>query len=75
MGKRSGVADTEEEVVKLTLAEMNAEIQRCLDGAQDGGSSQARKGFFKRLVWMEKMREKQYTIPATRRVWRSRSPQ
>ena len=67
---RSRVVDTEEEVAKLTLDEINAEIQRCLDGAYSGGQgSQGHKSFFKRLVWMEKMREKIHGIPAPRRVW------
>ena len=72
MGRRSGVADTEEDVAKLGLDELNAEIDRCLQGAEYAGSSQARKAFFKRLVWLEKMREKIHGIPATRRLWRSR---
>ncbi len=67
---RSGVADTEEEVAQLTLDQINAEIQRCLDGAFSGGQgSQGHKAFFKRLVWMEKMRENIHGIPAPRRVW------
>ena len=66
----SGVADTEEEVAELTLDQINAEIQRCLDGAFSGGQgSQGHKAFFKRLVWMEKMRENIHGIPAPRRVW------
>ena len=72
MGKRSGVAETEEEVAKLGLDELNLEIERCVKGAEHGGSSQGRKAFFKRLVWLEKMREKIHGIPATPRVWRSR---
>jgi len=72
MGKRSGVAETEEEVAKLTFDELDAEIQRCLHGSQQAGSSQSRKAFFKRLVWLEKMRETLHSVPATRRVWRSR---
>ena len=72
MGKRSGVAETEEEVAKLPLDKLNVEIERCLQGAERGGSSQGRKAFFKRLVWLEKMREKIHGIPATRRLWRSK---
>ena len=72
MGRRSGVAETEEEVAKLSLDELNVEIERCLQGFEYGGSSQGRKSFFKRLVWLEKMREKIHGIPATGRLWRSR---
>jgi hypothetical protein len=56
---------TEEEVAEMTLDEVNAEIQRCLDGAYSGGlGSQGHKSFFNRLVWMEKIREKLHRIPA-----------
>jgi len=55
----------------LTLDEINKEIERCTVGAYSGGG-QGPKGFFKRLIWMEKMREKLHGIPATRRVWRAR---
>jgi hypothetical protein len=70
MGRRSGVPDTEEEMAKLTLDEVSAEIQRCLDGAYSGGpGSQGHKSFFNRLVWMENIRKKLHGIPAPRRVW------
>jgi hypothetical protein len=72
MGRRSGVAETEEEVAKLSIDQLNVEIERCLQGFDYGGSSQGRKSFFKRLVWLEKMREKIHGIPATHRLWRSR---
>jgi hypothetical protein len=72
MGRRSGVAETEQEVAKLALNELNVEIGRCVKGFEQGGSSQGRKAFFKRLVWLEKMREKIHGIPAPRRLWRSR---
>ena len=67
MGKRSGVPETEGEVAKLPLATLNAEINRCLDGFVHGGTSQGRKSFFKRLVWLEKMREKIHGIPSSPR--------
>lgn len=70
MGKRSGLAETEEEVAKLTLNDLNAEIERCLHGAYSGG--RAAKGFFKRAVWLEKLREKLHGILAKRRLWRLR---
>jgi len=71
VGKRSGVPDSEADVEKMTLDEINKEIERCTVGAYSGGG-QGPKGFFKRLIWMEKMREKLHGIPATRRVWRAR---
>jgi hypothetical protein len=72
MGKRSGVPDKEEDVAKLTIVELNTEIQRCLSGAEKGGTSQGRKAFFKRLVWLEKQRELLFGIPAKQRAFRSR---
>ena len=72
MGRRSGVADTEEEVAKLGLDELNVEIRRCLQGFECAGSSHGGKAFFKRLVWLESIREKIHGIPATRRLWRRR---
>lgn len=72
MGKRSGVPDSKEDVAKLTLLELNAEIRRCLWGAENGGTSQGRKAYFKRLVWLEKQREALFGIPAKQRAFRSR---
>jgi hypothetical protein len=71
MGKRSGVPDTEEELGRLSAIDLNKEIERCLRGFERGGTSQGRKAFFKRLVWLE-MRGK-LGVPATPRVWRDRS--
>ena len=72
MGRRSGVAETAGEVVRLSLDQLNVEIERCLQGFEYGGTSQGSKAFFKRLVWLETMREKIHGIPATRRLWRAR---
>jgi hypothetical protein len=72
MGRRSGVAETEGEVAKLGLDKLNLEIERCLQGAECGGTSQGRKAIFKRLVWLEKMRERIHGVPAMRRLWRRR---
>jgi hypothetical protein len=72
MGKRSGVPDTDEAVAKLSFAELEAEISRCALGYQTGGSSQGRKSFSKRLVWLESQREKLHGIPAPRRDFRQR---
>ncbi len=72
MGRRSGVAETEQEVAKLSLGELNVEIERCVQGFEHGGTTQGRKSFFKRLVWLEKMREKIHGILAPPRLWRAR---
>jgi hypothetical protein len=55
---------------ELSLAELHADIARCLWGAENGGTSQARKAF-KRLVWLEEIeeiREKLHGIPTSRRI-------
>jgi hypothetical protein len=70
--RRSGVADTEEEIAALSLDELNVEIRRCLQGFERAGSSQGGKAFFRRLVWLEKEKERLHGIPAARRLWRSR---
>jgi hypothetical protein len=67
MGKRSGVADTEHDVSALPLSELNAEIARALWGYENGGTSQGRKAFFKRLTWLEAQREQHYGIVAKKR--------
>ena len=69
---RSGVADRSEEASNMYLSEIEAEIQRCLLGAENGGSSQGRKSFFKRLVWLEQQRESLYNVIAPRRAFRER---
>jgi hypothetical protein len=72
MGKRSGVAETEEQVAKMSLQRLNVEIERCLNGFETGGTSQGRKAMFKRLVWLEKVREQMHGISAEQRTWRNR---
>lgn len=67
MGKRSGVADTETDLAKLSLEQINADIARCLYWSVNGGSSQGRKSFFKRLVWLEAERQRLHDIPAPKR--------
>ena len=69
---RSGVADNANEAAQMTLAEFDSEIHRCLWGAENGGTSQGRKAFFKRLVWLEEQREKLFGVPAPRRAFRQR---
>lgn len=45
MGKPSGV-ETEDEVAKLTLVEVNAEIQRCFEGIGAPWQLSKPKGIF-----------------------------
>jgi hypothetical protein len=56
-----------EVLAKLPLAELNHEISRCLLGYENGGSSQGRKAFFKRLVMLEKIREQAHGVIAKQR--------
>lgn len=67
MGKRSGYAENSAELEAMTLPHLNAEIQRCLFGYERGGTSQGRKAFFKRLVWLEAERERLHGVAAKAR--------
>jgi hypothetical protein len=69
---RSGVADHPDEAARMSLFEFEAEIRRCLWGYENGGTSQGRKAFFKRLVWLEGQREERYGVAAPRRAFRER---
>jgi len=61
-------SETDKDVIaKAPLSELNHEIQRCLYGYENGGTSQGRKSFFERLVWLEKIREASHRVPAKRR--------
>lgn len=67
MASRSFKMTDERAVAALPLSDLNHEIQRCLLGYESGGSSQGRKAFFERLVWLEKIREATHDVPAKRR--------
>ena len=67
MRNRSGTVDTEEEASDLTLDYLNILIVHAKYGYETGGSSQGRKAFFKRLIWLEAMREKFHSIEAPKR--------
>lgn len=64
MGKRNSRRDTPENEAEPTLHEMEAKITRMHWGWQNGGTSQARKAFFKSLVELESQREALFGIPA-----------
>lgn len=67
---RSGVADNVDEAAQMSRAQLDSEIQRCFWGSENGGTSQGRKAFFKRLVWLEEQRENFFGVSAPRRVFR-----
>jgi hypothetical protein len=56
----------------MSRTEIDIDIQRCLWGAEHSGTSQGRKSFFKRLVWLEQQREELFEVAAPRRVFRER---
>jgi len=62
----------QDELAKLPLSRLNAEIARCLMGYETGGSSQGRKAFFQRLVLLERVRDQAHNIPAKHRSFSSR---
>ena len=70
--RRSGVADTDADAAQMSHAEFESEIERCKWGFENGGSSQGRKAFFKRLVWLEQRREKLFGVPAPARRFSTR---
>ncbi|WP_157480999.1 MULTISPECIES: hypothetical protein [unclassified Lysobacter] len=59
-------------LAELPLDQLNAEIGRCLWGYENGGTSQGRKAFFKRLVMLEQVREGAHGVPAKQRAFRAR---
>jgi hypothetical protein len=67
MAGQAAVSTTAEEVAALTLVQLDYEIANAKSGYETGGSSQGRRAFFKRLVWLETHREKLHGIEAPRR--------
>jgi hypothetical protein len=67
MGKRATVADTEDEVAQLTLAQLNQQVAWAEHRFHDVANSQLRKAAYKRLVWLERQRESLHGIPAPAR--------
>jgi hypothetical protein len=59
-----------EKFSSMTLEELNNEIARCIWCSKNGGTTVGRKSFFKRLVWLEEIREKSYNVGAPRRDFR-----
>lgn len=61
MGKRSGVIDHEEGLAKLSLVELDAEIERCRTRLKIARTSQLRKSFESRIHWLDRYREKHHS--------------
>lgn len=61
MGKRSGVIDHEEGLAKLSLVELDAEIDRCRTRLKIAPTSQLRKSFESRIHWLEQYRAKHHS--------------
>jgi hypothetical protein len=56
MGKRSGILDQEEDILKLSLCELDAEIRRCKGRLKIAPTSYLRKAFEKRIHKLTRIR-------------------
>jgi hypothetical protein len=72
MSKRAWIPDTQEEIAKLTLDELNQRIASSQWRFEHAGNAQGRKLAFKTLVRLEKFRETFHGIRAPQRTLRSR---
>ncbi|MFC3711444.1 hypothetical protein ACFOMD_02610 [Sphingoaurantiacus capsulatus] len=60
MGKRTGVLEHEADVLKLTLAELDAEIARCEMRLRIARTAYLSKEFEKRIHWLQRIRFHHY---------------
>ncbi len=65
-----GTEKERKEIESMSLSQINNEIDRCLYGARNGGTTVGRKSFFKHLIWIENIREEKHDIEAPRRDFR-----
>ena len=54
----------------MSLFDIDKEIERCMWGSKNGATTVGRKSFFKRLLWLEEIREDKHGIEAPRRDFR-----
>ncbi len=66
MNETCAVPAALEALEQHSLNQLNAEIRRCLMGFACG-SGLARRAYFRRLCWVEAMREKLHGMPAPKR--------
>jgi len=71
MRRGKPASSEDEEVAEMTLEQLNCKIAHMLWGSENGGTSQGRKSFFKRLVWLEAKREELHGIEAKKRRFNS----
>jgi hypothetical protein len=68
MGERSGAPETDEDVAKLSLRELNSWISRAEFRALHLKlSASLKRSAMKRLVWLEAQRERLHGVPAPNR--------
>jgi hypothetical protein len=60
MGQRGGVVEHEEGLARLSLAELDAEIDRCRIRLKIAPITQSRKSFESRIHWLERFRLKHH---------------
>jgi hypothetical protein len=60
MGKRSGIIEHEDELAKLSLTELEAEIARCRIRFGTAPNTRARKSFGSRIHWLEGFRDRHH---------------
>ncbi len=75
MGRRSGIPTSGGELSDMSLETLNAEILRAAHQLAEATISNDRKGFFRRLIWLEAHREAAFGVPAPVRRMRARSDQ
>ncbi len=75
MGRRSGIPTNGGELGDMSLEELNAEIVRAEQQLSGATISNDRKGFFRRLTWLEAHREAAHGVVAPVRRMRARSDQ
>jgi hypothetical protein len=67
MGKRSGSPETDKDIAKLSLKELNGWIRLAEFHVTLKRSASLKKSGMKRLVWLESQREKLHGVPAPKR--------
>ncbi len=75
MGRRSGIPTSGGELGDMSPGELDAEILRAEQQLSAATISNDRKGFFRRLTWLEAHREQAFGVAAPVRRMRARSDQ